>query len=49
MAMGVASELALGAVRFSLGAGNTLPQIDEFLKALKIVVARLRSLTAMAV
>jgi len=49
LAMGVDPEIALGAVRFSLGAGNTVPQIDEFLKALKSVVTRLRSLTAMAV
>ena len=49
LSMGVDPELALGAVRFSLGAGNTLPQIDEFLKALKGVVLRLRKLTAMAV
>jgi len=49
LAMGVDPEIALGAVRFSLGAGNTMPQIDEFLKALKSVVTRLRSLTAMAV
>jgi len=49
LAMGVDSELALGAVRFSLGAGSAQPQIDEFLKALKSVVARLKSMTAMAV
>jgi cysteine desulfurase len=49
LAMGVDSELALGAVRFSLGAGNTMQQVDEFLRALKAVVMRLRSLTAMAV
>jgi len=47
LAMGVDPEFARGAVRFSLGAGNTLPQIDEFLKALKSVVTRLKSLTAM--
>src|SRR5690606_35640253 len=46
LAMGVDPELALGAVRFSLGAGNTPPQIDEFLIALKNVVTRLKSLTA---
>jgi len=49
LAMGVDSEFARGAVRFSLGAGNTMPQIDDFLRALKTVVSRLRSLTAMAV
>jgi len=49
LAMDVDPEHARGAVRFSLGAGNTPPQIDEFLKALKSVVARLRNLTAIAV
>jgi cysteine desulfurase len=49
LAMGVDPELARGAVRFSLGAGNTMSQVDEFLRALKAVVSRLRSLTAMAV
>ena len=48
LAMGVDPELARGAVRFSLGAGNTPPQIDEFLKTLKSVVTRLRNLTAIA-
>jgi cysteine desulfurase len=47
LAMGVDPELAGGAVRFSLGPGNSMPQIDEFLKALKSVVTRLRSMTAM--
>ena len=49
LAMGVDAELARGAVRFSLGAGNLTPQVDEFLKALKSVIARLKNLTAMAV
>lgn len=49
LAMGVEPELALCAVRFSLGAGNTMPQIDEFLKALKAVVYRLKSMTAVEV
>jgi cysteine desulfurase len=49
LAMGIDPERARGAVRFSLGAGNTPPQIDEFLKALKSVVTRLRNLTAVAV
>jgi cysteine desulfurase len=48
LAMGVDPELARGAVRFSLGAGNTLEQVDDFLKVLETVVARLRNLTAMA-
>jgi cysteine desulfurase len=49
LAMGVDPEHARGAVRFSLGAGNTPQQVDDFLRALKAVVIRLRSLTAMAV
>lgn len=49
LAMGVEPELALCGVRFSLGAGNTMPQIDEFLKALKAVVSRLKSMTAVTV
>ena len=49
LAMDVDPELARGAVRFSLGAGNTLQQVEDFLRALKAVVSRLRSLTAMAV
>jgi len=36
-------------VRFSLGAANTAQQIDDFLRALKGAVTRLKSLTAMAV
>jgi cysteine desulfurase len=49
LAMGVDAELALGAVRFSLGAGNTTQQVDDFLRAVRTVVSRLRNLTAMAV
>ena len=49
LAMDVDPELARGAVRFSLGAGNTSQQVDEFLRALKAVVSRLSSMTAMAV
>jgi cysteine desulfurase len=49
LAMGVDPEIARGAVRFSLGAGNAMPQIEEFLTTLKSVVMRLRSLTAIAV
>ncbi|HXF67455.1 MAG TPA: cysteine desulfurase family protein [Burkholderiales bacterium] len=49
LAMGVEPELARGAVRFSLGAANTLEQVEEFLQALRQAVARLRSLAAMAV
>ena len=49
LAMGVEPELARGAVRFSLGAGNTAEDVDRFLQALKGLVKRLRGLTAMAV
>lgn len=49
LAMGVPNEVALGAVRFSLGAGNTAQQVDDFLKSLQAVVNRLKHLTAMAV
>ncbi len=49
IAMGVDPELALGAVRFSLGAGNTTQQVDEFLEVLQAAVRRLKNLTAMAV
>jgi len=48
-AMGVAPELARGAVRFSLGAANTVEQVDDFLRALSATVARLRRMTAIAV
>lgn len=49
VAMGVDPELARGAVRFSLGAGNTMEQVDGFLRTLDGVLKRLRSLAAMAV
>jgi cysteine desulfurase len=47
--MGVAPELARGAVRFSLGAANTTEQVEAFLKVLAATVSRLKGLTAMAV
>lgn len=49
LAMEVAPELARGAVRFSLGAPNTLQQVEDFLRALDRVLGRLKRLTAMAV
>jgi cysteine desulfurase len=49
LAMGVAPEVARGAVRLSLGSGNTPAEIDAFVRALTGVVARLKQLTAMAV
>lgn len=47
-AMGVAPELARGAVRVSLGPGNTEPQVREFLATLNDTVFKLRRLTALA-
>jgi cysteine desulfurase len=49
LAMGVAPEIARGAVRFSLGAANTAQQVDDFLVAVKQAVVRFRKLTAIAV
>ena len=49
LAMGVAPAVARGAVRFSLGAGNTAEQVDGFLTALAAVAQRLRQMTAVAV
>ncbi|MEI7612790.1 MAG: cysteine desulfurase family protein [Betaproteobacteria bacterium] len=48
-AMGVAPELARGAVRVSLGASSTLKQVDDFLLTLHDTVAKLQRLTALAV
>ncbi len=41
-AMGVGRELALGAVRVSLGAGNTPEEVDRFLAALEEIQETLR-------
>lgn len=49
LAMGVAPEQARGAVRFSLGAGNTEAEVERFLGALNAVARRLRRLAAVAV
>ncbi len=49
LAMGVDAELARGAVRLSLGIGNTRREIDDFIRALKGIVSRLKGLTAVAV
>lgn len=49
IAMGVAPELARGAVRFSSGADNTAREVDGFLAALADVARRLRGMTAIAV
>ena len=48
-AMGVAPELARGAVRVSLGDGNTAEQIEDFLLTLQGTVSKLRRLTAIAI
>lgn len=49
LAMGIAPEVARGAVRVSVGAANTPAEIDAFLAALSATAQRLRQLTAMAV
>lgn len=46
-AMGVAPEVARGAVRVSLGSGNTETEIEQFIHALQATVGRLQGLTAM--
>ena len=48
-AMGVAPELARGAVRVSLGAASTAEQVSDFLRILQITVSKLLRLTAVAV
>lgn len=47
-AMGVAPEVARGAVRVSLGARSTEAEIQQFISALQDTVGRLQGLTAMA-
>jgi cysteine desulfurase len=47
LAMGVAPELARGAVRVSLGEPNTAADVDGFLATLDSVAGRLRRLTAL--
>jgi cysteine desulfurase len=49
VAMGVEPELARGAVRLSMGAGNTMTDVEGFLQTVKGLVQRLRGLTAMTV
>lgn len=48
-AMGVAPEISRGAVRVSLGAGNTVSDIEQFINALRVTVGNLQGLTAIAV
>ena len=47
-AMGVDPELARGAIRVSLGQGNTEQDIDQFLTTLQHTLQALRGLTALA-
>lgn len=47
-AMGVAPEVARGAVRVSLGVGNTDIEIEQFINALRVTVGHLQGLTALA-
>jgi cysteine desulfurase len=49
MAMGIAPDLARGAIRVSFGANNTNDELNLFLAALQSEVERLRQLTAVAV
>ncbi len=49
LAMGVAPEVARGAIRVSVGTANTPAEIEAFLLALSATAQRLRKLTAMAV
>lgn len=48
-AMGVAPELARGAVRISLGSANTEEQVNDFLNTLQITLSKLQRLAAVAV
>jgi cysteine desulfurase len=49
LAMGVAPEVARGAVRLSLGKDNTADEVAAFLRSLENVLAKLKRMTAMAV
>jgi len=49
MAMGVAPDLARGAVRISFSEANTEEQLSAFLAVLADEVSRLRQLTAVAI
>lgn len=48
-AMGVAPEVSRGAVRVSLGRGNTEIQIDDFLKTLAETLRQLKQMTAVTI
>jgi cysteine desulfurase len=47
-AMGVAPDIARGAVRVSLGVGNTDAEIEQFINALRATVGRLQGMTAIS-
>lgn len=49
LAMGVAPELARGAVRISFGVRNTAAEVGDFLQALAATLAKLRRMAAIAV
>lgn len=49
LAMGIERDLAKGAIRISLGTGNTNEQVDAFLLVLENEISRLRQLTAIAI
>ena len=49
LAMGVAPEIARGAVRISLGRGNTGDEVERFLRTFADLVQHLKRMTAMAV
>jgi cysteine desulfurase len=49
LAMGIEPELARGAIRVSLGRGNSMQQIEEFIRVLRIELERLRALSAVSV
>jgi cysteine desulfurase len=48
-AMGVAPELARGALRISFGEGNTMAEVDGFLATLQVTLQQLQQMTAMTV
>lgn len=49
LAMGIEPDMARGAVRVSLGAENSMAEVDAFLLTLESELLRLRQLTAVAV
>ena len=49
LAMGIEPELAKGAIRVSLGRGNSMQQIEEFIRVMQAELERLRTLSAVAV